>query len=115
MKELKGVKPGDFVIRDLTGGNSVIEEVQRVTKTMLITKSGRYNKETGKSIGSSIWHISYLRCAEQEEIDKILYGQKIKRIKNFIEYQIWDKVEDEKLIKIYNILMNKEESDNGKE
>ena len=69
MGKLDNVKVGDklFVCNNYIKG---IEIVERLTPTLVITKSSRFVKNTGRLYGSDSWNPMYARPAsEQDELN----------------------------------------------
>lgn len=69
MAELDNVKVGDklFVFNNFIKD---IEIVERLTPTLVITKSSRFVKKTGRLYGSDTWNTMYARPAsEQDELN----------------------------------------------
>lgn len=62
---LGSLKEGDKVAVE-NRGDYCVKTVRRITKTQILTKSGRYSKKNGLEIGSCIWHKSVLEPVTDE-------------------------------------------------
>jgi hypothetical protein len=69
---LQSLKPGDEVIvyGGAYGSGDRVDKVQRVTKTLIIVRASRFNRDRGRSIGSGYsWR--YLKKATPEAVRQI--------------------------------------------
>lgn len=104
---LTNVKVGDRLIVH-TRYNQYIETVQRITATLVITKTHRFRKTDGIAPGSDSWQILYACVATPEKIEA--YNKKVKR-KNLItdcENIKFPELSDTQLEKILEIANTKE-------
>ncbi len=93
---LQNLKAGDIVFHTQSYGFPDIKStILRTTSTMIIISAGknaageivesRYNRKTGCSVGSDVWHKNYLlqptpEREERYELDKLIYkAEKIKK------------------------------------
>lgn len=103
---LKNLKVGDKV--GVKEDNPRIDYIKKITKTMIILqKLGRYNKETGRSVGGDGWHTTWI----VEPTDEFLRDYHIIRHKNLIRHYIKEgylnKLKLDQLELIYNTLKGK--------
>lgn len=96
------LKKGDMVI--FRGKyTTAITKIDRVTKTMFVTKYGKFNKQ-GRLIGATVWNATYIGKGSEEEIKKIkdqmIYNKKI----NFLTNIKWKDYSVDKLDQIIKML-----------
>lgn len=104
--DFNSLNVGDKVI-SFRPNEERIETVVRKTKTMIITENKRYRISDGVEIGrGGSWAVSILRIGTAEEMEAIKRKNSLKRMRYKIESQNWENVPDEKLEKIYNILID---------
>lgn len=104
---LTNVKVGDKLIVH-TRFNQYIETVERVTATLVITKTHRFRKSDGIAPGGDSWHILYACVATPEKLEA--YDKNAKR-KNLIadcENIKFPDLSDTQLEKILEIANTKE-------
>ena len=80
-KELKDLVAGDLVVVRNTF-NEDVEEVSRVTKTMILIKGRtfRFRRTTGSEIGYDGYHSSRITPASSEDIKRIADRKRKKRL-----------------------------------
>ena len=106
MKTFEDLKVGDLVL--IT--NRIKEElvpIERITKTMIITKYQRFNIKNGELCNSGIWNDCKIRIPTSSEIESIIYKNKISKIKSLIISKLNYCSNLEKLEKIKSILGEK--------
>lgn len=107
MEALENVKAGDKVIVSSRYKDEVIE-VTRVTKTQIICGTSKFNKRTGRSIGSDAWTFSKIKIATEEDIQRIEKEERRQKMISYItRYTGYQYLSDDKLEQMYNILKDK--------
>lgn len=102
MNELENVKVGDkLLVRNRCWED--IEIVEKLTKTLVITKRHRFRIRDGFSIPTDKWINTYAKPATLEDIERNIRRKNIQTCKN-IDY---DKLTDSQLERIINIITNK--------
>lgn len=71
MKDLCDVTVGDKVVHSRMFNPDTVIEVTKVTKTLIICGSMRFNKQTGKNTGSDTWGTSQIHYPLDGEIEAI--------------------------------------------
>lgn len=97
------LKVGDFVIVSDRLGER-LQRVEKITKTMIITKNQRFNIKTGRLCNGNIWSFTLIRIPSADEIETIIYKYKVSKIKSLISSRLFDCSDLEKLEKIKSIL-----------
>lgn len=81
---LKNLKVHDDV-GVLSRNDPRVDSVKKITKTMIVLeKHGRFNRESGKAVGESIWTTSYIT----EPTEEFLHDYYVIRYKNLIRHYI---------------------------
>lgn len=84
-KKLEDLEAGDYVKLSLGTISEWKEIIERVTKTQIILKGGRYRKNSGYKVGAGIWDkskiIPYTDEHEKTRLDRL----KLYKKKNLIE------------------------------
>lgn len=77
MDKLDSVKVGDFIIvRHAQSNTDRAEKVERITKKLVITAKGRYNKDHGDEAGGG-WYTNCARVPEDRaELDSVFTEMK---------------------------------------
>ena len=76
MKELSDVSVGDILIINRSGDER-LTKIDRLTKTQIITKKqGKFNRNTGRSVGGDNWTYSYVNIPRAGDIERILENRK---------------------------------------
>lgn len=71
MKNLCDIKEGDKVVYSKLFQPDKILEVTKVTKTLIICGTTRFNKQTGKITGENQWNTAAIHYPEDGEIEAI--------------------------------------------
>lgn len=109
MDKFRDLKVGDFVIVIDRFGEH-LQQVDRVTKTMIITKNQRFNIQTGYLCNRDAWSIIRIRIPSIDEIEIIIYKDKVRKTKSLIASKLYNCSDLEKLEKIKSILGESDES-----
>lgn len=48
-----------------------LSKVIRLTKTQIVTETGRFNRTTGRSVGGGIWDLSWVRFPTDKDREQI--------------------------------------------
>lgn len=107
MGNLEELKEGDKVICYNSFGN-FIDVVEKVTKTQIHTKYGKYRRKDGYSVGACSFNVSYISELTPEKEDEIKEKCRIDKMRSFVRNFNFDKLSLDKLEKIYNILIYNE-------
>ncbi len=70
MSWLDKLKPGDRVIVSDGHRGAYVDRVDRITKTQIITKNGRWRKLDGHPVGGGSWSLSMIREDTPEAVEK---------------------------------------------
>ena len=113
---LKNIKIGDkFYTEEF--GRYTIYTVKRLTKTEIVTEpfndvakdGGRFNRETGHSIGGGAWHTKFAYPLTEGVYKEILRKNRIDKIQAFVESkENFKNINDMDIETIYNMLFKKE-------
>lgn len=79
---LDNLKVGDLVIVSYTH-DMIFCKVQRITKTMIITERGRYNRQSGWQVGGGSWTTANLVEPTEERIAEIKHKSLHRKLSNF--------------------------------
>jgi len=86
-KTLADLKVGDRVYWS-SNYNFGINEIERITKTLIILKNGsRYKRNTGYFFGATLWNVGHISILTPELEEKVY----IAKLKN-IAYHLKDKI-----------------------
>jgi len=115
MKNLADLQPGDCVLVRARHRPDEIRKVSRVTKTRVIIKANdfcenSYNKESGRSIGSTRWSRSYIHIPTDEQFKRLIFDMKRRNLLRKIEECKMEGFSLETLEAI-NALIEKEEAE----
>jgi len=79
-EELQNLKVGDRVYWG-SNHNIGINEIERITKTLIILKNGsRYKKDTGYLSGATVWNVEHIDILTPELEERV----HIARLKNMV-------------------------------
>jgi len=86
--------------------NDYVLTVERITKTQIIVSSGKgkFNRMTGRSIGTDSWNSTYIHEATEKAVAKIYEVNKRIAQRNVLKKVDWDNVPIEKMKEIIDIL-----------
>lgn len=101
--DFTNLKIGDFVIVS----NRIKEElvpIERITKTMIITKYQRFNIKTGELCNGGIWNECRIRIPTSSEMENYRYKNKCRILRKIILEKLNDCHSLDKLEKINTIL-----------
>lgn len=104
MNELENVKVGDKLLVRNNIYWEDIEIVERVTKTLVITKRHKFRIKDGFSVPKSTWINIYARPATPEDIKRNIRKKNIQTCRD----TNYDKLTDSQLERIINIINNKD-------
>lgn len=104
MNELENVKVGDKLLVRNNVYWEDIEIVERVTKTLVITKRHRFRIKDGFSVSPNQWINVYAKPATPEDIERNIRRENIR----FCKETDYDKLTDSQLERIINIIKNKD-------
>lgn len=103
MNELENVKVGDkLLVRNRCWED--IEIVEKVTKTLVITKRHRFRIRDGYSIPMGKWINTYAKPATLEDIERNIRRKNIQ----FCKETDYDNLTDSQLERIIDIINNKD-------
>lgn len=103
--EFDNIKVGDTVAWYKRFNSGVmIAEVERVTKTMFTANGIRFNKETGRSVGSDSWTTVYAFIPTEEEISAAKNAEKKDRLVSVIDRFDFNSLDLKDLEAIYKIV-----------
>lgn len=71
MSNLENAKVGDKLYVSRPHSKSAIETVERITPTLVITKSHRFVKKTGYAQGNSAWYFATARLATPADVERV--------------------------------------------
>lgn len=71
MKNLCDIKEGDKVVCSTLFQPDRVLEVTRVTKTLIICGTTRFNKQNGRITGENRWNTSTIHCPKDGEMEAI--------------------------------------------
>lgn len=100
MNSLENVKVGDTLFVS-NGTVEYLEQVTRLTKTLVITKMHRFNRGSGKLCGSEYWNVLYARIATDEDIAMIRRKKMISKCNN-IDFSLLTSAQLEYILEIVN-------------
>lgn len=106
MESLEDLKVGDRVISHNSFGE-FIEVVEKVTKTQIHTKYGKYRRKDGYRVGACSFNVSYISELTPEKEAEMKEKCRIDEMRPFVRNSNFDKLSLDKLEKIYNILIYK--------
>ena len=101
------LNPGDFVIVGGGGGmhRDSVEQVDRLTKTQIILKSGlRFRRDDGHQIGGSTWSTIYLMEATEELLAKLRHDKEHRTLVHKLSNVKWHQMTLDELRNVYNSL-----------
>lgn len=75
METLENVKVGDKLLVRTRYGED-IETVERITPTLVVTKTRRFRKIDGNESGSSAWFYTFAKPATEEDVERIRENKK---------------------------------------
>jgi hypothetical protein len=101
-KWLEDLKAGDTVISRGRYDVSICK-IERLTKTLIITKNGRFRKSSGRDSADSFYG-TYLYEATPDALAKARHEILMSKAMWAIRENAWDKMPDSEVIKIYNII-----------
>ena len=110
MKKLKDLVKGDKVIYSNISTRSVAT-VDRVTKTMIMTRFGnRYNRQTGVMVGSNnnIWSCESIHVPSEGEVAKLVRQNDVRKLVSKIRSFNINSLSWEDLVKVEEILRKSE-------
>lgn len=82
-----------------------LDIVKRITKTMIILeKSGKFNRETGKSVGGNGWYHNYLHEPTEEFLKDYYTVQYKNLIRHYIDNGALNGLEVKELKTIYEMV-----------
>ena len=103
--EFDRIKVGDTVAWNKRFGNgTMIATVEKVTKTMFTANGVRFNKETGRSVGSDSWTTVYAFIPTEEEISAAKNADKKARLVRILGSVDFTSLNLEDLEAIYKIV-----------
>lgn len=104
--EFDNIKVGDTVAwyKRFGNGSIMIAEVEKVTKTMFTANGVRFNKETGRSVGSDSWTTVYAFIPTEEEISAAKNAEKKDRLVDILDRFNFASLDLEDLDAIYKIV-----------
>lgn len=104
--EFDNINVGDTVAWYKRFGNGaiMIAEVEKVTKTMFTANGVRFNKETGRSVGSDSWTTVYAFIPTEEEISAAKNAEKKDRLVGILDRFNFASLDIEDLDAIYKIV-----------
>lgn len=103
--EFDRIKVGDTVAWNKRFGNgTMIATVEKVTKTMFTANGVRFNRETGRSVGSDSWTTVYAFIPTEEEISAAKNAEKKARLADIIDRFDFKSLDIEDLESIYKII-----------
>jgi hypothetical protein len=74
---LENVQAGNKLIHFLSyGREKEVVIVERVTKTQIVTKRGKFRKRDGCEIGSSGWHSTCVQVPKAGELEEVARAQR---------------------------------------
>lgn len=100
MNSLENAKVGDTLFVS-NGTVEYLEQVTRLTKTLVITKVHRFNRGSGKLCGSEYWNVLYARLATDEDVAMIRRKQMIRRCEN-IDFSLLTSAQLGQILEIAN-------------
>lgn len=103
MENLNDIKVGDKVIFHNSSGD-FIEVVEKVTKTQIHTKFGKYRKSDGYKVGAVKWDLSCISKLTPEKEMEIKEKCRMNKIKTFVLKYNFRSLSFDKLERVYNIL-----------
>ena len=107
MGNLEELKVGDKVISHNSFGE-FIEVVEKVTKTQIHTKFGKYRRKDGYRVGACGFNYSHISELTPEKEAEMEEKCRIDKMRSFVANSNFDKLSLDKLEKIYNILIHNE-------
>lgn len=81
MSNLKGIQVGEYIYTQKYNRDIRLHKVERITKTLAITNSYRFNLESGKVLGTGGWGVSFGYKATPEKMEEY----KIQMSRHYIE------------------------------
>lgn len=86
----RDLKVGDFVFVERLGGVKFCElcKVEKITKTMIITRNQRFNIDTGRVTNAGIWDDTHIRIATKEDIDRYYYWKNVHELQKYLPEKI---------------------------
>jgi hypothetical protein len=96
---LASLKPGDEVFVFSTGGSSYIAKVERLTSTQVMVGGRRFNRKSGRSVGSTAWHHAYL----QELTPELRRRREIAERRTTLRYADWQNLPDTTIDALYEV------------
>lgn len=100
MNSLENAKVGDNLFVS-NGVVEYLETVERLTQTLVITKSHRFAKTDGKLYGSEYWNVLYARLATDDDIAKAERKNVISRCRK-INFEVLSDTQLAQILEIAN-------------
>lgn len=108
-ENFENIKVGDIVAWNLRYGyGTAIAEVEKVTKTMFTANGLRFNKKTGRSVGSDSWSAVYAFIPTEKQVKTIKEGNMRRKLVDFLAKFNYSNLSLEDLIAIYKIVKKKD-------
>jgi hypothetical protein len=105
----ENIKVGDIVAWNARYGNgTVLAEVEKVTKTMFTANGLRFNKKTGRSVGSDSWNVVFAFIPTEGQVKTIKEASLRRKLINFLAKFNYSSLSFEDLTAIYNIVKKKD-------
>ena len=103
---LRDLKVGDFVFVENLSGVKFRElcEVEKVTKTMIITRNQRFNIDTGRVTNAGMWDSTHIRIATKEDIERYYYWKNVHELQKYLTEKIKECKKLSKLKEIKDVL-----------
>lgn len=110
---LEQLKTGDSVIvsGSYTGSLPLVKEVDRITNTQIVIGSTKYRRDSGRQIGGSTWHWSWLQEATPEAVKKIKDEGRRRKLQYDLRETKWQRLSLEALEEITAIVARAKESE----
>lgn len=106
---LKSLKVGDTVIVESSGAyrGRMIDTIERLTKTQIITSVGKFRRNSGDEVGDyNTWTSKWIKEPTPEMINNIIYEKKRESAIRVIRHTEWKKIDLEKLVRIMKVLVD---------
>lgn len=108
-ENFENIKVGDVVAWNLRyGSGMMLAKVENVTKTMFTANGIRFNKKTGRSVGSDSWSAVYAFIPTEEQVKTIKEDNTRRKLVNFLSYFNYSNLSLEDLIAIYKVVNKKD-------
>lgn len=105
INNFENIKVGDTVAwHKRFNDGTMIAEVEKVTKTMFTANGVRFNKETGRSVGSDSWTTVFAFIPTEEEISTAKNAEKKAHLVSILSRFDFTSLDLEDLVAIYKIV-----------